>query len=145
MEFLDRRTFIKTISLGTIMLLTKNFTSNEMACTCCGKYEMDDDFMRMLQTVRDEMQRPLTVTSGYRCPKYNASISKTGKAGPHTLAKAADILISGADAMRLFEVARKVGMSGIGLRQKGPHNKRFLHVDSLGESYDGPRPHIWTY
>ena len=28
---------------------------------------MDGEFMRMLQTLRDEMQGPLKVSSGFRC------------------------------------------------------------------------------
>ena len=31
-------------------MITPNFSKSEMACRCgCGIYEMDDDFMRMLQ------------------------------------------------------------------------------------------------
>ena len=104
------------------MHITKNFTTNEMACGCCGKADMDEEFMRVLQSIRDEMQRPLKITSGFRCEKHNLKVSSTGKNGPHTFAKAADILISGADAMRLFAVAQKHGVSGVGMSQRGDHN-----------------------
>ena len=57
--------------------------------------EMDGEFMRMLQTLRDEMQGPLKVSSGFRCEDHNQMVSTTGRNGPHTLAKATDILISG--------------------------------------------------
>ena len=115
-----------------------------MACSCCGKSDMDEGFMKMLQSIRDEMQRPLKITSGFRCQSRNALISTTGRNGPHTKAKACDILISGADAMRLFAIAQRHGISGIGLSQKGPHNKRFCHIDSLTPE-EGPRPTVWTY
>ena len=105
---------------------------------------MNEDFMRILQSIRDEMQRPLKITSGFRCEKHNNKVSTTGKTGPHTHAKAADILISGADAMRLFTIAQRHGISGIGLSQKGPHNRRFCHIDSLTPE-EGPRPTVWTY
>ena len=126
------------------MQITKNFTTDEMACSCCGKSDMDDEFMKILQSIRDEMQRPLKITSGFRCQNRNAIISTTGRDGPHTKAKACDILISGADAMRLFAIAQRHGISGIGLSQKGPHNKRFCHIDSLTPE-EGPRPTVWTY
>ena len=116
------------------MYITKNFTTDEMACTCCGKAEMDSEFMRILQSIRDEMQRPLKITSGFRCENHNQRVSSTGKTGPHTYAKAADILISGADAMRLFAVAQKHGVSGVGMSQKGDHSKRFVHLDALSLS-----------
>lgn len=126
------------------MYITKNFTTDEMACTCCGKSDMDENFMKTLQSIRDEMQRPLRITSGFRCQAHNQIISTTGKHGPHTKAKACDILISGADAMRLFAVAQKHGVSGIGMNQRGKHAKRFVHLDTLTPE-EGPRPTVWTY
>ena len=121
------------------MHITRNFTTDEMACACCGKADMDEEFMKVLQSIRDEMQRPLKITSGYRCQKHNEQVSHTGKSGPHTYAKAADILISGADAMRLFAVAQKHGVSGVGMSQKGDHNNRFVHLDILSQEEE-PRP-----
>tara|TARA_Y100001951_G_C11270585_1_gene258483 strand:- start:351 stop:668 length:318 start_codon:yes stop_codon:yes gene_type:complete len=105
---------------------------------------MDEEFMKILQSVRDEMQRPLKITSGFRCENHNQKVSTTGKTGPHTYAKAADILISGADAMRLFAIAQKHGVSGVGMSQKGNHSKRFIHLDVLSPD-EGPRPTVWTY
>ena len=126
------------------MLITPNFSTAEMACTCCHKSDMDEEFMRVLQSIRDEIQRPLKISSGYRCEKRNQQVSSTGKNGPHTFAKAADVLISGAAAMRLYDIARKHGVSGIGMSQKGVHSKRFVHLDTLTPE-EGPRPTIWTY
>ena len=71
-------------------------------------------------------------------------MSSTGMNGPHTYAKACDILISASDAMRLYDIARKHGVSGIGMSQKGAHSKRFVHLDTLTPE-EGPRPTIWTY
>ena len=126
------------------MMITRNFSTNEMACSHCQKADMDEEFMRVLQSIRDEMQRPLKITSGFRCEKHNAKVSSTGKNGPHTFGKAADILISGADAMRLFAVAQKHGVSGVGMSQRGDHSKRFVHLDILSPA-EGPRPTVWTY
>ena len=100
-------------------MITPNFSRSEMACRCgCGHDEMDQEFMRMLQALRDEIG-PMPVTSGFRCDAHNNDVS-TVKNGPHTLAKAADILISGERAMQLFEKARQISFTGIGLNQKGP-------------------------
>ncbi len=45
--------------------------------------------------------------------------------------------------LRLVEVAKKYGMTGIGVKQNGPPGKRFLHLDNLGSDYykltGGPR------
>ena len=99
---------------------------------------MDEEFMRMLQELRNELG-PLRIISGFRCPEHNMKVASTGKNGPHTQAKASDILISGERAMMLFEKARQIGFSGIGVSQKGPHHKRFVHVDTL------ERKALWTY
>ena len=74
------------------MLITKNFSTNEMACACCQKVEMDDEFMRMLQELRDVAGFPFRINSGFRCLKHNSAVSshKT-KAGIHTFGKACDI------------------------------------------------------
>ena len=79
-------------------MITANFSVNEMACRCgCGTSEMDPEFMRMLQQLRDQMQGPLLVSSGRRCDHHNDAVStaKNKKNGVHTLGQASDILISG--------------------------------------------------
>ena len=140
-----RRQFNGLLIGGIAMMITKNFSVAEMECKCgCGSSDMDEEFMRQLQGIREEMQRPLKVTSAVRCEAHNSKVSSTGKNGPHTKRKAVDLVISGADALRLYDIARKHGMSGIGLSQKGPHNKRFIHIDALTPD-EAPRPTVWTY
>ena len=54
-----------------------------------------------------------------------------------------------ADALTLVDVAKKFGMTGIGVKQNGPPGKRFIHLDNLGSNYTkligGPRPWFWIY
>jgi len=141
-----RRQFGGLLIGGIVLQITKNFSTNEMMCHCgCKDSEMDEDFMKILQHIREEMQRPLAISSAARCSSWNEQVSSTGKNGPHVFRKAADILISGADAMRLFDIARKHGISGIGLSQKGNHGKRFIHLDVLSADDGHPRPTVWTY
>ena len=123
-------------------MITPNFSKSEMACRCgCGIYEMDDEFMRMLQELRNEMNGPLRVTSARRCDRHNDAVStaKNKKNAVYNLGQASNILISGERTMLLFEKARKVGFSGIGLSQKGNHSSRFLHLDTL------PRKALFRY
>ena len=78
-------------------MITANFSVNEMDCRCgCGTSEMDPEFMRMLQELRDQMQVPLRVSSARRCDHHNDPVltSKNKKNGVHTLGQASDILIS---------------------------------------------------
>ena len=123
-------------------MITANFSVKEMACRFgCGTLKMDSEFMWMLQELRDQMQGPLRVSSGTRCDHHNdvVSTAKNKKNGVHTLGQASDILISGERAMLLFEKARQIGFSGIGLSQKGNHSSRFLHLDTL------PRKALFRY
>jgi len=141
-----RRQFNGLIIGGIAMMITKNFSSNEMMCHCgCGDADMDEDFMKQLQGIREEMNRPLKISSAVRCEKHNMKVSSTGKNGPHVHRKAADIVISGADALRLIDVARKHGISGVGISQRGEHAKRFVHIDTLSGDDGHPRPTVWTY
>ena len=49
-----RRTFIIAAGLFMADMITPNFSKSEMACCCgCGIFEMDDEFMRMLQELRN--------------------------------------------------------------------------------------------
>ena len=144
-----RRQFNGLVIGGLAMMITKNFSSGEMMCSCgCGEDSMDPDFMSILQNIRDEMQRPLKISSGVRCAKRNMEVSSTGKNGPHvprtTGTMASDILIAGADALRLIDIARKHGISGVGISQRGAHAKRFIHIDTLSDDKH-PRPTMWSY
>jgi len=131
------------------MMITKNFSSAEMMCSCgCGEDAMDPDFMSILQNIREDMNRPLRISSGVRCKTHNSLVSSTGSNGPHVPRKngtaASDILIAGADALRLIDIARKHGVSGVGISQRGTHSKRFIHIDTISDEQH-PRPTMWSY
>ena len=146
---ITRRFFIKIVGGISIMMLTKNFSVAEVECSCgCGSADMDPDFMKILQNIREDMNRPLRISSGVRCAKRNAEVSSTGSNGPHVPREngtaAVDILIAGADALRMVDIARKHGISGVGISQRGPHPKRFIHCDTINDSTH-PRPTMWSY
>ena len=127
-----------------MVAVSKNFTREELACKHCGRMDIPQASIDRLQLVRERMGIPLKVSSGYRCPDYNAQVSETGRTGPHTK-DAFDVLISGAEAYLLIQTAIKMGFTGIGVSQKGPHEKRFIHLDDLPNEPGQPRPTIWSY
>ena len=154
--WITRRKFIKqtTILIVGGFMATKHFSDKELACRCCGVAKMHPAFMEALERIRVEMNMPLHLSSAFRCAKHNAAVSTTGSHGPHCDhngegGRAVDILISGASALKLMEVARKHSMSGIGVKQNGQQNQRFIHLDNLGSDYTkstgGPRPWVWSY
>ena len=87
------------------------------------------------------MQGPFRVSSGRICDHHNDTVStaKNKKNGVHTLGQASDILISGERAMLLFEKARQIGFSGIGLSQRGPHRDRFVDLHTKQQKA------LWSY
>ena len=128
-------------------MLSKNFSESEMSCKCgCGRHEMDEDFMSLIQNIRDDIGKPLRVSSAFRCSAHNQAVSSSGPNGPHTTGMASDFLVSGRDAHDFISLAMDHGASGVGLMQKGPHESRYIHIDILeSDPEQRPRPWVWTY
>jgi zinc D-Ala-D-Ala carboxypeptidase len=127
-----------------------NFTPRELAERSAGWEEgsspllISPDLMNRLQELRERLGRPLPVSSGYRSPGYNAAISRTGFDGPHTTGMAVDVSVYGETAFNLIEASLALGFTGLGIRQKGPHASRFIHLDCLS-CQRAPRPRVWSY
>ena len=124
------------------------FPERELKCQCgkCQYPGMDENFLNILFNVRAEVDSPLILSSAYRCPEHNTSVSRTGATGPHTTGKAVDILCSGELAYEILRCAADEGMTGIGIKQTGAHGRRFIHLDALeDDETKGPRPWVWSY
>ena len=100
--------------------------------------------MDLLQRIRNELERPMKISSGFRCPTHNVAVSKSGPQGPHTTGCAVDVSCSGPTAFHLERIAFAVGITGLGRKQKGAHEKRFIHLDRL-EGVQRLRPRVWSY
>ncbi|MEW5251467.1 D-Ala-D-Ala carboxypeptidase family metallohydrolase [Microbulbifer sp. 2201CG32-9] len=119
------------------------FTEEELACRCCGKNHFSDDTLRRLIRVRERFAKPMVINSGYRCPAHCAKIGSTMT---HTTGQAVDVSVAGGRAYELLSIAQEEGFTGIGVKQKGAHGGRFLHLDDL-EPVPGERarPTVWSY
>ena len=120
------------------------FSVDELKCKGTDECEMDEEFMKKLEALRHEFNEPMIVSSGYRHESYNQVI-RGAKNSPHLYGKAVDIVISGKSAYRLMKLSIEHGFTGIGVSQRGPHEKRFLHIDTMENSDTHPRPWIWSY
>ena len=103
---------------------------------------MDRKFMEKLIEVREAVDVPFVITSGYRHTSHPVESVKKSP-GAHTTGHAVDILIRGGDAYRTILLAAAFGMTGIGVKQHG--DSRFLHLDDLKSTEERPRPWIWSY
>ena len=75
-----------------------NFIESEFTCKCGGgQTHMDAVFLQHLQNLRVQIDMPITITSGYRCPNHPSEKKKlaNGKTlGAYTMGKAVDISIT---------------------------------------------------
>lgn len=117
-----------------------HFSFAEMACHgegCCGgAYACQPELMDALEALRAAVGVPLSVTSGYRCPKHNAAIGGHPNSA-HLQGLAADISADGRLQYQILRHAAAVGFTGIGVASWG------VHLDLLPD--DPPRPNVWTY
>jgi len=113
----------------------------KLVCSCgCGRMEMQDSFMKKLVNIREIVDMPFMVTSGFRCPAYNNEVSSTGFRGPHTTGRAIDIAVTGSRMRYLIiKTAMKIGINRIGIA------KTFVHLDDL-TFFDGFDEEVaWPY
>ena len=120
------------------------FSFSELKCKGTDECNMDEDFMKRLVDLRHEFNEPMIISSAYRHISYNQVIGGV-KNSPHLYGKAVDVLVSGKAAYRLMKMAMEHGFTGIGISQKGPHEGRFLHIDTMDNSDIHPRPWVWSY
>ena len=106
---------------------------------------MDAIFMARLETLRVLFGAPIHINSAKRCETYNR-IVRGGDASAHLQGRAVDVRIHGAAVPRLVANAYQVGFTGIGVRQSGPYDDRFIHLDDLApDDPDHLRPWLWSY
>ena len=118
--------------------LTENFSLSEFKCRDGSDVPEDllDNVQLLcenLQVLRDHLEKPIRVISGYRSPKYNRRIGGA-KRSQHMQAKAADIKVSGmspsevkAEIVKLIKEGKMMS-GGIGLYTT------FTHYDVRGRN-----------
>ena len=103
--------------------ITKNFTTDEMKCPCCGACEMDDEFMSNLQDLRTICGFGFRVNSAYRCEEYNNKVSSNTR-GQHITGQAVDISMK--DRYKRFKLLNKA--IDIGYFKDIAISKTFIHL-----------------
>jgi uncharacterized protein YcbK (DUF882 family) len=101
----------------------KNFTPYEIACRHCGEVKINEYFLGALQRNRDLLGSPLSVSSVYRCPIWNAMVGGA-PLSTHKLGRAADQSGKNTDAKHTYELALEAGFTGFGFY------RTFTHTDT---------------
>ena len=120
-----------------------NFSKKEFDCKYSGKNEMQHEFMKKLQTLREFYGKSLKISSGYRDYSHPVEAKKPYKNGAHPTGLAADLIVDRKDAYKVLELAIGLGFTGIGIKQHG--KGRFIHLDTIKDNPLQLRPTIWSY
>lgn len=105
--------------------LSTNFKVKEFACADgSDPIFIDSELVAILQKIRNNFGRAVTITSAYRTPSHNKSVGGTAYS-QHLYGKAADIKVSGISPKNVATYAEKIlaGKGGVG--QYGT----FTHID----------------
>jgi uncharacterized protein YcbK (DUF882 family) len=111
-------------SRGVTGKLSPHFTAREFSCPHCGVTLVRPRLLVQLEQLRDRLQRPVPIVSGYRCPVHNLAAGGATNS-QHMYGAAADLphgLVPVSLARSLFN---GVGISGawavhVDVRDGGP-------------------------
>lgn len=112
-----------------------NFRPDEFRCKHTGLDGVKPDLLDVLQTLRNRLNTPMIITSGYRHPTHPVEARKE-RPGEHSEGLAADVVVSVDRRYDLVRYAIQAGIARIGVADS------FIH---LGVSRNFPHPRIWTY
>jgi len=104
--------------------IAPHFRLSEFACPCCKRVMLHPKLLAKLMELRKIIERPVYITSGYRCPSYNQKIGGVVNSY-HLIGLAVDIKVKDINLIELLEYAENIGFAGIGFYEKN----NFLHLD----------------
>tara|TARA_R110000823_G_C15952958_1_gene502548 strand:- start:23619 stop:23966 length:348 start_codon:yes stop_codon:yes gene_type:complete len=104
--------------------LSKNFSTQEFECSCCGETKINLDLVNLLQEMRDELEESIVITSSYRCPEHNAEVGGAKKS-QHLLGTAADIVVRSCSPDYIYQYLDNKFPDKYGVGKY----KTFVHID----------------
>lgn len=119
------------------MKLTANFSKSEFESKDGSPMPLDvlqniQVLAEQLQVIRNEISKPISITSGYRSPNHNARIGGA-KHSFHVRGMAADIQVAGMHPMDVKKVILKLMNEGKILKGGLKAYKSWTHVDTRGD------------
>ena len=117
-----------------------SFSARELACKGTGAVRINEDALDKLQALRDQLGKPLVLTSAYRSPAHNKRVGGA-KRSRHMLGDAFDVRMENHDPHEFEAAARAVGFTGFGYYLKSG----FMHIDTgPARSWGKPWPETPT-
>ena len=119
-----------------IMNITLNFSLNEFASKDGASFPLEiiDNIKLLaanLQVIRDEIKRPMSITSGYRSPAHNRKIGGATNSY-HVRGMAADLKASGLTPKQLFDIIERLQREGKIAKGGLKAYNTFTHYDIRG-------------
>jgi len=106
------------------IIIAPHFNLSEFACPCCKHVMLHPKLLAKLIELRNILERPVYITSGYRCSRYNQKVGGVPNSY-HCIGLAADIKVKDINLIELLEICENIDFTGIGFYEK----KNFLHLD----------------
>lgn len=117
---------------GDVYPFNKYFKTSEFSCQCklssCVEQKASKELINKLTQLRESINEPLSITSGFRCREHQEEIRRSGvstvvaKVSTHELGDAADVKPTRTSIKDFETIAAKFFMA-IGIA------KTFLHLD----------------
>lgn len=113
--------------------LSPHFRQQEFKCKCCGKIHPTNPtppevVLFWLESAREHFgDRPVMITSGYRCPKHNAAVGGASTSR-HMEGDAVDFHVEGISPAEVYIYMDSIVGEGGGV---GMYDS-FTHIDSRG-------------
>lgn len=128
------------------MIYTTNFnpsTDPKLLCTCghpeCDQRSVSQSSLDKVQSIRDDYKKPMTITSGGRCPNHPNEVRKSAP-GDHQKCTAVDVACDNdQDETKLKVLAGRHGAT----RVAGSAKDGFVHI-AFTETHRTDVP-TWQY
>lgn len=136
---------IKEFKRGDKTKISKNFIALEFDCNCnkCDITVIDLNFVKRLQKLRDFINKPIIINSGFRCSQRQLELKQSGyktakNVSQHEIGRAVDITIKddtiNNKGIYLKEACLKCGFKSIGV------GLNFVHLDARRDKF-----REWSY
>jgi len=110
------------------IIIASYFNLSEFACPCCNRVMLHPLLLEKLEKLRKIIERPIHITSGYRCFEYNQKVGGVANSY-HLIGLAADIKVKDINLIELLGYAEEINFNGIGFYEK----KNFLRKELNNE------------
>jgi len=114
---------LRLSQVGKDFKLSRSFTLGELASKDGADIVIVHPALLIgLQALRDVLNKPIKINSGYRSPEHNKAIGGASNS-LHTLGLAADVVVEGVTPIHIASIARDLGFGGV------KAYPTFTHVD----------------